>query len=96
VEERPAVEAMRRINAVDAYAKYGRAPICTEAKVEPVFVDFISVEGHPDIAAAHARVRVNGCGARARPGGHAAARRRRTFGGRWSACFLPGGRRRKG
>jgi hypothetical protein len=60
--ERAAFEAMLRLTALGADAKYGGAPICTEATVEPVSVDLIDIGGHPDIAAAHARVKVNGCG----------------------------------
>jgi len=60
--ERAAFEALLRTTALDADAKYGGVPICAEAKVEPVSVQLVNVDGHPDIAAVRARVRVTGCG----------------------------------
>jgi len=60
--ERAALEAMLRLTALAADAKYGGAPTCVEATAAPVSVDLISIEGHPDLAVAHARVKVNGCG----------------------------------
>jgi hypothetical protein len=61
-DERPAFEALIRTTALDAEAQYGGVPICAEAKVEPVSVELVKVDGHPDIAAVRARVRVTGCG----------------------------------
>ena len=61
-EERAAFEALLRTTALAAEAKYGGVPICAEAKVEPVSVQLVKVDGHPDIGAMRARVRVTGCG----------------------------------
>ncbi len=61
-QERPAFEALIRTTALDAETQYGGAPICPQAKVEPVSLQLVNVAGRPEIAAVRARVRVTGCG----------------------------------
>jgi hypothetical protein len=61
-EERSAFEALIRTTALDAETQYGGAPICPQAKVEPVSLELINVAARPEIAAIRARVRVTGCG----------------------------------
>jgi hypothetical protein len=51
-----------RTTALGAAAQFGGAQICAEANVEPLSVDLVDIEGHPDVDVALARVRVSGCG----------------------------------
>jgi hypothetical protein len=60
--ERAAFEAMVRITALGADAKYSGAPICAAAGVEALSSEAVKVPGHPEVGALHERVRVSGCG----------------------------------
>jgi hypothetical protein len=60
--ERSAFEAMVRMTALGAEAKYSGAPICASANVEALSSEVAKIPGHPDVGALHERVRVSGCG----------------------------------
>jgi hypothetical protein len=61
-QERAAFAALLRTTALGADAKYGGVPICAEAEVKSLSVQQIRLDGHPEINAVRARVRVTGCG----------------------------------